>query len=127
MTPENKIKREILLSLLKNGDIKEFDINDEKVIEELYNSQKNENDNLYEERNEFRHGQFETEVECNWSRHYESKSVGAKMCDGTYVGWTYWYGGGKHGEPEAIDWMDRAYEIKVKSREMVEVLHFEKV
>lgn len=24
--------------------------------------------------------------------------------DGTWVGWTYWYGGGKYAEPSAIPW-----------------------
>ena len=45
------------------------------------------------------------------SRHYESKAVAAEMLDGSWVGWTYWYGGGKHGEPEAIPWMEDAYEV----------------
>lgn len=51
----------------------------------------------------------ETGLECEWSRHYESKAVAAQMPDGRWVGWTFWYGGGKHGEPSEIDWMDSAY------------------
>jgi hypothetical protein len=49
---------------------------------------------------EAREGEIETDVECDWSRHYESKSVAAEV-DGQWVGWTYWYGGGKHGERDA--------------------------
>lgn len=42
-----------------------------------------------------------------------SCATAAKMPDGSWVGWTYWYGGGKHGEPEAIDWMEDAYNVEV--------------
>ena len=47
-----------------------------------------------------------------YSRHYESKAVAAEMLDGSWVGWTYWYGGGKHGEPGAIEWMEDAYDVE---------------
>jgi len=40
-----------------------------------------------------------------YSRHYECKPV-AKKLDGRWVCWLYWYGGGKHGEPESIEWID---------------------
>ncbi len=46
------------------------------------------------------------------SRHYENHEV-ARVLDingeKIAVGWTYWFGGGKHGEPESIDWLDDAY------------------
>ena len=51
---------------------------------------------------EVREGEVETEIECESSRHYESKSVASKIL-GRWVGWTYWYGGGKHAEPGEID------------------------
>ena len=41
------------------------------------------------------------------------------MPDGSWVGWTYWYGGGKYGEPEAIDWMDDAYDLACTEEEKV--------
>lgn len=40
-----------------------------------------------------------------YSRHYEVKPV-VKKLGGKYVCWLYWYGGGKHGDPESIDWID---------------------
>lgn len=67
-------------------------------------------------------GEFETDIPCEYSRHYESKSVAAKMPDGTWVGWTYWYGGGKHAEPEMIDWMNRAYFVDCKEEEKTVVV-----
>jgi hypothetical protein len=44
-----------------------------------------------------------------YSRHYECDEVAAQLADGRWVGWTYWHGGGKHGEPGAIGWIDCAY------------------
>jgi len=66
----------------------------------------------------------ETGIKCDWSRHYESKSVARKIGD-QWVGWTYWYGGGKHGEPEAIEWMEDAYIVEAKEETKV-VLTFTK-
>jgi len=60
-------------------------------------------------------------------RHYESKAVAMKMPDGSWIGWTYWYGGGKHGEPEAIDWMNEAYDVDCHEEEKVVVVQTFKV
>ena len=76
---------------------------------------------------DFRCGDVETDIECDWSRHYESKSVASKLSDGTWVGWTYWYGGGKHGDPEGIPWLDEAYELDVTEEEkLVTIRTFKK-
>ncbi len=69
---------------------------------------------------EVRSGQHDTGLDCAWSRHYESKAVAAQMLDGSWVGWTYWYGGGKHGEPGSIPWVEDAYDVDVT--EVVEVV-----
>lgn len=58
-----------------------------------------------------------TGIPAPFSRHYEGDSVAAKMPDGTWVGWVYWHGGGKHGEPEAIDWMGDAYDLNVTEQQ----------
>jgi hypothetical protein len=44
------------------------------------------------------------------------------MADGSWVGWTYWSGGGKHGEPESISWMSEAYELDVKEEEKLVIV-----
>jgi len=41
---------------------------------------------------------------------------------GDWVGWTYWYGGGKHGEPDAIDWLSDAYNLIVTEEEKLVVV-----
>lgn len=76
-------------------------------------------------REEIREGEFETDVAPDWSRHYESKSVGAKTPDG-FVGWTYWSGGGKHGYPEDIEWMEDAYDLELIGERQVTVRDFKR-
>lgn len=71
---------------------------------------------------EIREGDVETMLSCESSRHYESKSVAAKCPDGRWVGWTFWYGGGKHGEPEAIDWRGEAHYLDCKEEEKLVIV-----
>ncbi|TCG09321.1 hypothetical protein BZM27_05835 [Paraburkholderia steynii] len=123
MTPEQKIKHIILARI---ADWAETPIEVEVTadnIDDLYDECEDKWDAIYE----VREGEVETKLPCQSSRHYESKSVAAKAPDGSWVGWTYWYGGGKHGEPEAIDWMDEAYNLDVTEEEkMVVVRTFKK-
>lgn len=85
-------------------------------VEELY-CDIEDADEHYDYLSELREGEVETDIACEWSRHYESKSVAAKAPNGQWIGWTYWYGGGKHGEPEGIDWVNKAYFLDVTEEE----------
>ena len=70
-----------------------------------------------------------TDIPCEHCRHYESMSVARKFSlswGDKWVGWTYWYGGGKHGEPESVEWMEDAYFVNVRGETRV-VLSFSKV
>lgn len=69
---------------------------------------------------EIREGETETSIKSPWSRHYESKSVATKTQDG-WIGWTYWYGGGKYGEPESIDWISDAYYLNCEEKEVLTI------
>lgn len=72
-------------------------------------------ENFWDALNTFREsGELSKIPSRQHSRHYESDEVARQLSDGTWVGWTYWHGGGKHGEPEAIDWIEDAYFPKVK-------------
>lgn len=73
-----------------------------------------EEDGLEDARPEVRGSGIETGLPCESSRHYEAKAVAAQMLDGSWVGWTYWYGGGKHGEPDAVEWIEYAYDVEVR-------------
>jgi hypothetical protein len=89
-------------------------------VDELYEAA--DESYVQDARNEVRSSGIETGLPCKGSRQYESKSVAAKMPDGSWVGWTYWYGGGKYGEPEAIDWMDDAYDLDCAEEEKVVIV-----
>ena len=128
MTPQQKLKHAILLKAAVFKDIEPITVSITKDnIDTLYD----ENDSdwqLQDARNDLRcSGQY-THLPSPPSRHYESDSVAAKMPDGSWVGWTYWYGGGKHGEPDSIDWIEDAYDLKcIEKEQLVVVRTFEKV
>lgn len=124
MTPEQKLKHAILICYANLYDHVRLPdcINAENidaVYREIYDA---DDGTIYDAINEIRSSGEETGLQCEWSRHYESKAVAAKMLDGSWVGWTYWYGGGKHGEPEAVDWMDEAYDLACKEEEKLVVV-----
>jgi hypothetical protein len=78
-------------------------------------------DEGYDAKSEIREGSAKTGLMPNFSRHYESDAVASQAPDGTWVGWTYWSGGGKHGEPEAMNWMEYAYDLNCKEEEKLTV------
>lgn len=126
MTPEQKLKHLVLLKHFSfGGDAEE--ITAENVDEVYARIEEDDGDGfgLQDARSEVRGGEVETGIKAPYSRHYEAKSVAAKYIDGTWLGWTYWYGGGKHGEPEEVEWIDEAYELTCTEEEkMVVVRNF---
>lgn len=120
MTPEQKLKWAVLLKTAE-WDKKELPPITAENVDELYEALEDA-DEHWDGVSEVRGSGIDTGLDCDWSRHYESKAVAAKMPDGSWVGWTYWYGGGKHGEPEAIDWMDKAYDLNCVEEEKVMVV-----
>ena len=119
LTAQQKVKHMILTRIANWRDrpLPEFSA---ASIDEAYEAA--DEDDIQDMSNEVREGQFETGLRCEWSRHYESKAVAAQALDGSWVGWTYWYGGGKHGEPEAIDWIEYAYDVTCKEEEKLVVV-----
>ncbi len=113
MKPEFKIKKTILLEVIKNGDLKtDVDLTSEERINEEYYDLGSRQD--YEQ--DFREGEEETNIPAGFSRYCELKSVAAQMFDGSWVGWTYEYGGGKHFEARN-DWYCRSYDLECKEEE----------
>lgn len=121
MTPEQKLKKEIVLLALKDKNIEIVGGIDTSNVEEIY-QQLVDSDLHWDYKNEIRQGQVETDLDCEYSRHYESKAVAMQVEDGSWVGWTYWYGGGKFGEPESIDFMANAYDLDYEEEEKVVVV-----
>ena len=124
MTPEQKIKRQIVMEATGAETYEHLMTGDE--VDAAYADLRDKGKH-YDVLYEVREGEYQTDIEAPYSRHYESRSVAAKCCDGSYVGWTYWYGGGKHSEPEAVDWMDEAYNLTVaEEQKMVTVQTWQK-
>ena len=82
------------------------------TIDDLYDEYKDEC-SLDDCDNETRVSGVETGLSCESSRHYDSEAVAINV-RGVWVGFTEWSGGGKHGEPEAIDWIEHAYFVEAK-------------
>ena len=102
MTPKQKLRWAIVDRALQYEDKPGCSGDD---VDELYD-QLEDAGGLQDAVQEIRCGGIDTGLSCESSRHYESTAVAMKVPDGSWVGWTYWYGGGKHSEPEAIDWMN---------------------
>lgn len=132
MNAEQRIKREILLVVdrwQKRCNASAIMTMDSDQIDKAYDEAENGDDCDYiqDARSEIRKGHVETGLDCDYSRYYESNAVAMKCCDGSWVGWTYFYGGGKHGQPEEMEWMSGSCLLSCKEEEKVVIVRtFEK-
>lgn len=121
MNPEQAIRAQILKDL-SNGKPRQkiTKRNVDTLWEELHQ------DVQYEQLEEFRGSGEETGLPTNVvSRNYECKHLARVLDDGTCVGWIYWFGGGKHGDPSSLDWMTNAEFLHYNTEErLVEVTTF---
>lgn len=118
MTPSQKLKHMVLqLCMAWDDQLAPGAITAEN-IDHLYDSTEDKQDAI----NEIRGGQVETGLPAPNSRHYEPVEVAAKAPDGSWIGWTYWTGGGKHSNPEEIDWISDAYALDCAEKEEVVVV-----
>jgi hypothetical protein len=120
MTPQQKIKWLILekaRSWTEVGAPEPPKITADNV-DAIYDEQEGDEYGLQDARNEVRCGGTETKLPGPSSRHYESEEVAAQCPDGSWVGWTHWYGGGKHGDPEEMEWIPDAYDLTVTEKEV---------
>ena len=118
LTAEKRIKRELILSVLNehpDADQAKFPTTTPWEIDASYlnmDGDEDLGDGLRDHEADFRSsGEGSSLPDRASSRHYDCDEVARKLSDGTWVGWTYWYGGGKHGEPDAIDWLGKAYDV----------------
>jgi hypothetical protein len=113
MTPEQKLKWAILVLEARWSKTDVPTVTRDNV-DQLYDTLVSE-DRHWDARNEVRCSGVNTglsrSVPYMTARHYEHEEVAAQMPDGSWVGWTYWHGGGKHGDPSAVEWMDSAYDV----------------
>lgn len=110
MLASDLIKRAILEEELLNPDT---DLPEDADWEDFEDSEV-----YHEVTEEFRCSGEPTNLPTDSSRHYECYELAKKIGD-QWVGWTYWYGGGKFGEPERIDWISGAYFLDCIEREIL--------
>lgn len=114
MTPEQRIKRHILLAAIEQNDDLNWDGElDASNVDEAWNVVLVDNDAHWDYENDFRSDGEDTGLLSRFNRNYEAKEKACQLVDGTWVGWTYWFGGGKYGEPGSIEWMNKAYDVDV--------------
>ena len=75
---------------------------------------------------EIRGGTHKTGLESPGDRNYETEAVATQMLDDSGVGWCHYYGGGKHGEPEHVPWIEDAYDLDRPKEVTVTKLVFQK-
>lgn len=115
MTAEQAIKKHMLLEAISlNPDLIWPEEITEKNVDDVWEELLVEKDLHWDFMWEFRESGEDSGIPTQYSRHYECKEVARQLSDGNWVGWTYWYGGGKHANPEEIDWMDEAYFVDAK-------------
>lgn len=100
----------------------------EEELDDLWDRTNDSNeDDMYDELYQFRSDGEETNLPAPSSRHYEADQVACQTPFG-WVSWTYWYGGGKFGNPEEIDWIEDAFYVDCFEEEkLVVVREFRKV
>lgn len=130
LTPLQKVKLLVLIAAT-SWKPEEFriasDATGEQIDECYERARERDPDTIQDASSEVREGQTETGLGGEWSRNYESKAVASKTPAGDWVGWTYWHGGGKHGSPEELPWMEDAYDLTcVEEEKMVTVRTFTK-
>jgi len=119
MTPSQKIKWAIVacFSRWNKSDPPEYPCED---IDQIYDEAvDNSPDMMLGAANEVRCSGIETGLQSPPSGYYETKELAKRMPDGTWVGWTYRYGGGKHSNPEEIPWIFYAYDVSCHEEDKV--------
>lgn len=130
MKASDYIKREILKEAYEWAELECPDLSTPKLIRKEWDNPDKDTkiiDPLQDIKCEFRETYTqETNIPHEFDSYYESHSV-AKSIGGKWIGWTHWYGGGKHGEPEFIEWIDDAYFLEIQSTKTVVEHIFKKV
>ncbi len=118
MTPQQKIEEHILIHhCFSKGYIKTIE-DWEKLDGETQEQYEDEFQDEYADALEqFRWSGEECNLEPSYHPYFESKQVVARLYDGEWVSWTYWYGGGKHACPEDLPWLEDAFFVNCREWE----------
>lgn len=117
MTPLQALKHAVLIRVIDEVD----ENTSPEQIDAIWDAQNP--DAIWDTVCEIRSSGTETGLPVDSSRHYEPFAVAALMPCGRWVGWTYWTGGGKHSNPEEINWMDDAYWVEAEVDQVLRLGH----
>jgi len=124
MKASTLIKKEILSRVysasVAKGKEPDWEVpSDPDEIDGLYIDELYEDIEVFNESEEFRDSfALSTEIPCPYNSYFESKSV-ANLIGDQWVGWTFYYGGGKHSSPEDVEWIDDAYYLDAREETRV--------
>lgn len=112
ITPEQKIKWLILQVAARWSGDQTADYPDATgpQIDEDYSALVDE-DGHWDAKEEVRGSGTATGLPYEPCRHLEAIAVAQQLPDESWVGWTHYYGGGKHAEPGAVEWFDTAHNV----------------
>ena len=125
MTPKQKI-RWLILAKMAEWEGKELPPYPDEHIDDKWDMLEDDLGDYYhdlsDETEVIRSGEIRTGIEGFSVGNYESNGVAHQLPDGSWVGWPYFYGGGKNGSPEEVEWMEYAYDVNcVKEVRVVKV------
>ena len=135
ITPENALQKEIIVRVLEGSWCEELQAylrgadlsvsqesiassDDGEIIDSVYGLLLM-GDWTQDYTEELKSSGERTSVKAEWNpmeRHYEAEERAVKTQHG-WVGYTYWSGGGKHGEPSGVPWMEDAYWLDCQEQE----------
>lgn len=119
----NAIQKAKHLILLRGKDFElipsDVEINEEN-IDEVFN-QYSADWELQDAQEDIRCSGSATDLATPYSRHYECDFVARQAVDGSWIGWPYWYGGGKYSEPESIDWLSDVVDLDCTEKEVTKI------
>jgi hypothetical protein len=121
MTPEQKLKHLVLLSAFKMSREDVPQSITKESIDDLYRLM-SARDDVKAAADIIREGVVDTSLPCSPDSGLESFSVGAQAPDGTWIGWTYWCGESKFGDPAALPWMSKAYDLDCTEAEKLVIV-----
>lgn len=112
LTAPQKCRYLVLVKLNEWRKTKMPDIASAEALDEIFEQEDSDDDGSFQDaRNERRYGIEAEGIETPYSRHYEIDAHAAELPDGSWIGWWHLHGGGKHGEPEAYDWVSEAFDL----------------
>lgn len=125
LTATQKARYLVLVDVnrLRKSELPPFETGDQ--IDTLYDLEYANDQGYFQDgRNEARHGIEAPEIDCPTSRNYEVDAHVGKLPDGSYVGWWFYYGGGKHSDAQnAIDWEAQAFDVNHKAEVITTTKH----